>query len=341
MVDPKFYTVKPPISLEKAAAISGSKIFVGNTVEEIHSVSSLEKIESTKLAFLKNKKLLKNFNPKSGVIIVNESLLDSITEFPVAILIHSDPDFAFAKIANLLIEHRRSLEIDFNISKTSQIHKSTQLSANVVIGDGVVIGKNTFIEPNVTIGCGVQIGDNCVIRSGTNISFAHLGNEVNISAGVVIGGSGLGIARSNNQLIDMPHFGAVHIDDNVSIGSNSTIDRGMFNNTIIGKNTKIDNLVQVAHNVVIGKNCIFAAHVGISGSVNIGDNVLMGGQVGVAEHRNIGSNVSIFASSGIMNDIPDGEVWGGTPAVPYRDLARSIAIMRKLVRESKGGRKRT
>jgi UDP-3-O-[3-hydroxymyristoyl] glucosamine N-acyltransferase len=168
-----------------------------------------------------------------------------------------------------------------------------------------------------------------------------LGDRVNISAGVVIGGNGLGIAQSNSQLIDIPHFGAVNIGNNVSIGSNSTVDRGMFTNTIIGENTKIDNLVQIAHNVVIGRNCIFAAHVGISGSVTIGDNVLMGGKVGIADHLNVGSDVSILASSGLMNDIPNGEVWGGTPAIPYRELARSIGIMRKLVRESKGGRKRT
>ncbi|MBL4618395.1 MAG: UDP-3-O-(3-hydroxymyristoyl)glucosamine N-acyltransferase [Robiginitomaculum sp.] len=341
MVDPRFYTVKPPVSLESAAETSGSKIFVGNAQEQIYSVASLEQIKSSKIAFLKNKILLKGFNPKSGVLIVNENLLDSVKEFPISILVHADPDFAFSLIADLLIGHRRSLEITMNISNDTKIHKSAQLSANVIIGDGVVIGKNTFIEPNVTIGCGVKIGEDCVIGAGAHISFADLGNRVKISAGVVIGGDGLGIAKSDDQLIDIPHFGTVQIHDNVSIGSNSTIDRGQFTKTIIGENTKIDNLVQVAHNVVIGRNCIFAGHVGISGSVKIGDNVLMGGKVGIADNLNIGSDVSIYASSGLMNNIPDGEIWGGTPAVPYRELARSVGIMRKLVRESRSGKKKT
>jgi UDP-3-O-[3-hydroxymyristoyl] glucosamine N-acyltransferase len=127
----------------------------------------------------------------------------------------------------------------------------------------------------------------------------------------------------------------VIIQDNVEIGANTTIDRGSLSDTVIGEGTKIDNLVQVAHNVKIGRHCVIAAHTGISGSVTIGDMAMIGGRVGLADHINIGSRVQIAAASGVMNDIPDGERWGGLPARPLKQWFRDIATLRSIGQSKK------
>ena len=145
-----------------------------------------------------------------------------------------------------------------------------------------------------------------------------------------IGQDGFGYVPGPAGLEKVPQLGRVIIQDNVEIGANTTIDRGSLNDTVIGEGTKIDNLVQIAHNVRIGRFCIVAAHCGISGSCVIGDQTMLGGRVGLADHLIIGSRVQIAAASGVMNDIPDGERWGGIPARPIKQWFRDIANIRSI-----------
>src|SRR6185503_19608 len=175
------------------------------------------------------------------------------------------------------------------------------------------IGEGTCIFPNVTLYARTQVGRN-----------------VRIHAGSVIGSDGFGYVLDNGIHRKVPQIGSVIIGDDVEIGANVTIDRGALGPTTIGKGTKIDNLVQIAHNVTIGEHCLVVAQVGIAGSTKLGNFVILAGQVGLAGHLKIGNKVTIAAQSGVMHDIPDGEKWFGYPAQPDRQTKRQILAIQQL-----------
>ena len=188
------------------------------------------------------------------------------------------------------------------------------------------------------IGPGVAIGRDCEISSNVTIGFALIGDRVRILAGASSLASRVRRgARAPQGLIDIPQLGRVILQDGVSIGAATCVDRGAFEDTSIGENTKIDNQVQIGHNTRVGRNCVMAAHTGISGSVTIGDGVQLGGDVGIADHLTIGSGARIAARGGVMQDIPPGETWGGFPARPLRQWLREVAWLPK--QASRQGRK--
>jgi UDP-3-O-[3-hydroxymyristoyl] glucosamine N-acyltransferase len=203
------------------------------------------------------------------------------------------------------------------------------IAPGAVIGPGVRIGAGTEIGANAVIGPGVAIGRDGVIGANVTIGFALLGDRVRILAGAVIGEPGFGATAGAKGVIDVPQLGRVIIQDGVTIGANTCVDRGAFDDTVIGENTKIDNMVQIAHNVRIGRNCLMAAHTGISGSVVIGDGAAFGGRAGVADHVNIGDGAQIAAASGIFRDVPAKARWGGMPGQPLRQWMREVAWLSK------------
>ena len=199
------------------------------------------------------------------------------------------------------------------INKTTFKNK-VKFGKNVLIGKNVKIGKNCLIGHNSIIDSNVVIGDSCSIGSNVILRNSFIGNNVNILDCCVIGKKGFGFFPNNKKNFRYPHIGIVIIEDNCEIGCGSTIDRGSLSNTVIGKNTFLDNQVHIAHNNKIGSNCIIAGQVGFAGSSTLGNNVMIGGQAGISGHLKIGNNVQIAGGSGVIKDIKDNSRVMGYPA---------------------------
>ena len=293
---------------------TGSKIIdikdlvtaTNNDITFFHSKKYESTASITKAAYCVTTKQLTNILPNNCKPIVVENVLIStamITKlfYPDAITDDFDP-------------------LTSNIEKTS-FYKKFRHGTNVLIGKNVKIGKNCSIGHNSIIESNVVIGDNCSIGSNVIIRNTLIKNNVSILDGCVIGKKGFGFFPNNDGNIRYPHIGIVIIEDNCEIGCGSTIDRGSLSNTVIGKNTFIDNQVHIAHNNKIGENCIIAGQVGFAGSSIIGNNVMIGGQAGISGHLKIGNNVQIGGGSGVIKNIPDNNKQMGYPA---KDLKKFI-----------------
>jgi UDP-3-O-[3-hydroxymyristoyl] glucosamine N-acyltransferase len=259
----------------------------------------------------------------------------------VAALVSKKPKNAFAAIGRKMFPTSLRLDSDSGtaaVHPTAMIEPGAVICAGAVVGAGAGIGRGTVVGSNAVIGPGCQIGRDCDIGPCVSVSNALIGNGVTLHAGARIGQDGFGYVPGAGGLEKMPHIGRVILQDSVDVGANTTIDRGMLDDTVIGEGTKIDNLVQIAHNVRIGRNCVIAALSGISGSVTLGDWVMLGGSVGLADHITIHDGAQVMARSGVMHDIPAGEKWGGTPAQPARAWFRELAVMRGLARVKKGSK---
>jgi UDP-3-O-[3-hydroxymyristoyl] glucosamine N-acyltransferase len=211
------------------------------------------------------------------------------------------------------------------IDPTAHIGPFCVIGEKVKIGSGVVLQGTNHIGRNSSIGAHSQLFPNVIIYDQTQI-----GRRVRIHAGAIIGADGFGYVPDSGIHRKVPQVGYVILQDDVEIGANVTIDRGALGPTTIGKGTKIDNLVQIAHNVSVGEHCLVVAQVGIAGSTKIGHNTTLAGQVGIAGHLKIGNNVTIAAQSGVMHDVPDGGKWLGAPAQPDRQSKRQMIAVQHL-----------
>lgn len=216
------------------------------------------------------------------------------------------------------------------VASSAQIDSSAHVGPLCVIGERVRLGPNVVLEGNNHVSADCQLGDETRLFPGVILyPRTQIGRRVSIHSGTVIGSDGFGYVFHEGIHHKVPQIGNVIIHDDVEIGANVTIDRGALGSTVIGKGTKIDNLVQIAHNVVIGEHCLIVAQVGIAGSTSLGNYVTLAGQVGLAGHLKIGNQVTIAAQSGVMHNIPDGEKWFGYPAQPDRKTKRQwLAIQR-------------
>jgi UDP-3-O-[3-hydroxymyristoyl] glucosamine N-acyltransferase len=205
----------------------------------------------------------------------------------------------------------------------SEAHPKVKFGFNVLLGKDCKIGDNTKIGSNTIIEKKVIIGKNCIIGSNVVIKNCIISNNVVIQSGCKIGMKGFGFIPLKEKNLKFPHIGKVLIGDDVEIASNCTIDRGSIDDTVIGKNTYLDNQVHVAHNVKIGDNCMIAGQVGFAGSTIIGNNVSIGGQAGISGHLKIGNNVRIGGGSGVVKDVPDNTTVMGYPALPLKEFLRN------------------
>ncbi len=223
------------------------------------------------------------------------------------------------------------------IHPTAVIGGSTHIDPSAHIGPHCTIGEGTSIAARVVLEGGNHIGANCAVgedaRLFPNVTLylrTQVGKRVRIHAGSVIGADGFGYVFDEGVHRKVPQVGSTIIGDDVEIGANVTIDRGALGATIIGKGTKIDNLVMIAHNVVVGEHCVLVSQAGIAGSTRLGNFVTLAGQVGLAGHLKIGDRVTVAAKSGVMHDIKDGEKWLGIPAQPDRQMKRQMIALQQL-----------
>lgn len=217
------------------------------------------------------------------------------------------------------------------VAPTADVDGSAHIGPYCVIGEGARIAARTVLEALVHVGTGVRIGEDARFYPRVTVyPRSQIGNRVVVHAGAVIGSDGYGYVTDGGVHRKIPQVGNVVIGDDVEIGANVTIDRGALGSTMIGKGTKIDNLVQVGHNVVVGEHCLVVAQVGIAGSTRLGSYVTLAGQAGIAGHLKIGSQVLVAAQSGVMHDIPDKGRWMGSPARPDWQMKRQLIAMDRL-----------
>jgi UDP-3-O-[3-hydroxymyristoyl] glucosamine N-acyltransferase len=248
------------------------------------------------------------------------------------------------RVPNARIAFARAVALFFpetpmpaGIHPSAIIAKSARVDAGVYLGPNCVIGERSWIGAGAVLHAGDVVADDCKLGANTvlfpNVTLyprTELGQRVRVHAGTVIGADGFGYVLDGGVHRKVPQTGNVLVGDDVEIGANVTIDRGALGPTIIGKGSKIDNLVQIGHNVQIGEHCIVISQVGIAGSTKLGNYVILAGQAGLAGHLNIGNKVTIAAQSGVMHDIPDGQIWLGTPAQPDKQTKRQMLAIQHL-----------
>ena len=313
-----FFQQEGPFLLNKLFSDINSKIKISDikTLEEagnaditfLESVNYIDSAKYTKAACCLTTDKLKIYLPKSCKQIIVKKVL-----------------FELCKVVRKFYP---SADIDTPDSSLKTPIKSkypkVKFGNNVFIGKNCKIGKDTIIGSNTIIESNVFIGENCTIGSQVVLRSSIIGKNVIIQDGCKIGLKGFGFIPLKEKNLRFPHIGKVILKDNVELGANCTIDRGSIGDTVIGKNSFLDNQVHVAHNIKIGDNCMIAGQVGFAGSSVIGNGVSIGGQAGISGHLKIGNNVKIGGGSGVVKDIPDGSIVMGYPAVPLKIFMKNL-----------------
>ncbi|WP_295812804.1 UDP-3-O-(3-hydroxymyristoyl)glucosamine N-acyltransferase [uncultured Nitratireductor sp.] len=341
MKDPDFFAPARRITAGEIASLTGADLVRAEHAEiVIEGVAAASEGGAGMLVFVEGKRNAELVRSTTASAVLCKREFAGQCPENVAALIADKPQTAFAEITRLLFPQAMrpgSMSGETGVSPRASVASDAVLEEDVtvepgaVVGAGAMIGRGAIIAPNAVVGAFTRIGRDSYVGPGATVQCAMIGDRVILHAGVRIGQDGFGYLPGAKGLEKLPQIGRVVIQDDVEIGANTTVDRGALVDTVIGQGTKIDNLVQVAHNVRIGRGCVIAGNCGLSGSVTLGDFVMLGGRVGIADHIHIGTGAQLAASSGVMNDVPAGERWAGSPAQPMREAFRELAALRGLV----------
>ncbi len=334
-------------TLEQIAQITGGLLSKEKDVAITNIAPPMLADENTLALALGEDEIANLANTKAKAALVPLGVnIDGFTTIEV-----ERPRLAMMKLITMFYEEPH---VNSGVHPTAVVHPSAKLGenvslgANVVVGENAQIGDNTKILPNCYIGNGAVIGNKCFFHAGVNIGDrVKVGNDVILHHGVSLGADGFSFVTENPNNIEqarkdgeirendveqvifkIPSIGSVVIGNNVEIGANTAIDRGTIENTVIGDNTKIDDLVMIGHNCRVGKGCMIVSQVGIAGSCVIGDRVVIAGQAGLADHIQIGSDTIIAAQSGVTKSFPEKSIVVGAPAVPRKEFIKQLKIMK-------------
>lgn len=327
--------MKLNLTVAQVAQITGSE---APTLQDqpITALCSLEDAHEGGLCYLtslEKAEMLKDL--KASALLVPESAKDKKLPFNGALLYAKNPEWAFILLMKYVDaqhqKHTPGIHPTAVISQSAKLGNNVSVGAYTVVEDGAQIEDNTVIFPQCYIGKDVVIGKNCYIYPQVVIrEECVLKDYVILQAGAKIGSDGFGFSFHDGRHQKIPQIGNVVLGNDVEIQSNTCIDRAKISSTVIGDNTKIDNLVQVGHNVHVGMSSIMCAQVGVAGTTEIGNGVILAGQVGLAGHMTIGDRAQVGAQSGVMSSIPAGQTYFGYPAMPQREAFKLQAILRKL-----------
>ena len=320
------------MTAEEIARMLGGKLH-GDGSRQIRDVASLETAGADEITYAEGARALERAaGARAGLILIKEGAsLQGQTTVAVA-----HPKLAFIRVASALrpaVVYPPGIHPTAVIASDVEVPRDASVGAFVVIEHAVKIGAGTRLSAGVFLGEGVQVGSHCVLHPRVTLyPGAQLGSRVVLHAGVIVGSDGFGYVFGEGRHHKFPQLGKVIIEDDVEIGSNSTVDRGSLGSTIIGQGTKIDNLCQIAHNVKIGRHCVIAAQTGISGSVEMGDYVVLGGQVGIADHVRIEDHVMIGGRGAVFPGkvIRKGSSVWGDPVRPLAEYKRMNAYLSRL-----------
>lgn len=318
-------------TLSDLARLVGGKVS-GDGGIVVTGIAGIREAKTGDITFLANRKytpLLAECHASAAVVS------EDVDGVSIAAIKVKNPDIAFARIVEAFApappRYYKGVHPTVVLGEDVRIGKEVSIQAFTVILDEAEIGDGSIIHPGVYVGNGAKIGKNCQIYPRVVIrEHCVVGDDCIIHSGTVVGSDGFGFSTVRGVHHKIPQIGIVEIGDNVEIGANCAIDRARFGKTQIGRGTKVDNLVQIAHNVVIGENSFIVAQAGIAGSSHVGNNVIVAGQAGVDGHKRIGNNVVVAAKAGVTKDIPDNTFVSGFPAQPHDRELKIQAIIRKL-----------
>ncbi|MCH5233917.1 MAG: UDP-3-O-(3-hydroxymyristoyl)glucosamine N-acyltransferase [Muribaculaceae bacterium] len=321
------------ITAKELAALCGGSV-EGNPDAVVSDFAKIEEAGEGDLSFIANPKYTHFANTTGASVLLVSKNFESPGNIKPTLVRVDDPYSCLAKLMTMVAGMQpkpKGIENPVSIGEGTKLPEDIYLGAFSYIGKNVKIGNNVLIYPQVYLGDGCTVGDDTILYPGVKIyAGCKIGSRCIIHAGTVIGSDGFGFAPVNGHYEKIPQMGGVIIEDDVEIGANTTIDRATFGNTVIGKGTKLDNLIQIAHNVRVGENNVFAAQVGVAGSTHIGDRNRVGGQCGFAGHISIGSDNEFGAQSGFHANVGDKTRMMGYPAVDVMQFARNTVNMKRL-----------
>jgi UDP-3-O-[3-hydroxymyristoyl] glucosamine N-acyltransferase len=349
MADPRFFKNLGPFSLAQICEKTGIALPAGTRGDALFSdLADLAGAGPGHVTFFSGAHALRDSftSSKAGLCLVPPLSSLKGGKRPAApggmILLEAAPvGRAFAGVAALFYpEHSQPRWRQGEaISPDAKIAPDVEIAPHVVIAPGAEIGDGTRLGPGAVIGPGVAIGRNCEIGAGVTISHAYVGDRVIILPGAHIGQPGFGFATTGEDYLKIPQLGRVIVQDDVEIGSATTIDRGALGDTVIGEGSKLDNLIMIGHNCQIGRHCVIAGQTGLAGSVVLEDGVVLAGQVGRGDHTRVGAKARMGARAGTGSAffLEGGQDYGGAPAKPVREWAREIHALARLAKPRKQG----